>query len=538
MPLGLVRLNERRQRPNQNISFIKVKDGPEKEIAEDILERVAAIVWPIMRDNGLGVMSLEDFPPNREFWGRNFNAGECIQLVLKSPSTGLWLPFSFVCKVMLHELAHIKQMNHSKAFHVVRIGYHKEFDALVAKGYTGEGFWSRGHTISEGLTAPRHLSEAEMPDNLCGGTYRTAKKPEKRKLTYAERKEKRKQRLFGKGEGEQIGSNEKLRAALEKGKSKKAVAVKPRVAQSKRGRDLRLEAALRREEALRIETSASTSDASKEKSGDDDDDRSEYETEDEEETVDVGGGNRMVRVASEGQDDDEWAEFRDEMNNMCAATALDGAKASSSVAGSTHESVANQKGSAVSSLTSREHSDNLILKEDSESDSKPDDTIRLSALGVNKIARNVKLEEQGSEEDEDTPPPTPRKEPKSDSRLVGRAATLHKDEKNESGSSFKNAKPKGENDDDQDPSPPRVFKVSHPFHAKAAPAVLEEVSIVCSVCTMQNPSSLALCAACGNVLDIDRTPSWKCESTACRVTAYSNPNDAALCGCCGHRRRA
>lgn len=38
-----MRLHERRQRPNQNISFIKVQDGPEKAIAEDILERVAAI---------------------------------------------------------------------------------------------------------------------------------------------------------------------------------------------------------------------------------------------------------------------------------------------------------------------------------------------------------------------------------------------------------------------------------------------------------------------------------------------------------------
>ena len=69
-----------------------------------------------MRDNHLGVMTLEDFPPNREFWvrvwrvsltwteidevkqGRNFNAGECIQLVLKSPFNGQWLPFQFICK--------------------------------------------------------------------------------------------------------------------------------------------------------------------------------------------------------------------------------------------------------------------------------------------------------------------------------------------------------------------------------------------------------------------------------------------------------
>lgn len=38
------------------------------------------------------------------------NAGEVVQLVLKNPNTGAWLPFSFVLGVMIHELAHIKQM--------------------------------------------------------------------------------------------------------------------------------------------------------------------------------------------------------------------------------------------------------------------------------------------------------------------------------------------------------------------------------------------------------------------------------------------
>jgi hypothetical protein len=56
-----------------------------------------------MKQHHLTVMSLEEYEPNREFVGRNFNAGEVIQLVLKSPSTGRWFPFHYVQMVMMHE---------------------------------------------------------------------------------------------------------------------------------------------------------------------------------------------------------------------------------------------------------------------------------------------------------------------------------------------------------------------------------------------------------------------------------------------------
>lgn len=75
-----------------------------------------------MREHHIYVMSLEEYEPNREFVGRNFNAGEVVQLVLKSPvsgkhyeralnkltlelfkSTGRWLPFDYVQMVMMHE---------------------------------------------------------------------------------------------------------------------------------------------------------------------------------------------------------------------------------------------------------------------------------------------------------------------------------------------------------------------------------------------------------------------------------------------------
>lgn len=55
-----------------------------------------------MKTNHIYVMALEEYPPNPEFVGRNFNAGEVIQLVLKSRS-GRWLPFEYVQMVMMHE---------------------------------------------------------------------------------------------------------------------------------------------------------------------------------------------------------------------------------------------------------------------------------------------------------------------------------------------------------------------------------------------------------------------------------------------------
>lgn len=60
-------------------------------------------VVPVMKEHHLSVMSLEEYEPNPEFVGRNFNAGEVIQLVLKARFTGRWLPFEYVQMVMMHE---------------------------------------------------------------------------------------------------------------------------------------------------------------------------------------------------------------------------------------------------------------------------------------------------------------------------------------------------------------------------------------------------------------------------------------------------
>ncbi|KAI9887853.1 MAG: hypothetical protein M1823_000375 [Watsoniomyces obsoletus] len=265
MPLGIQRINAQQKQPNERIVFIKPLEGPDKALAQDFLERIAAICSPIMKANHLAVMSLEEYEPNPEFVGRNFNAGEVIQLVLKARFTGQWLPFRHVQMVMMHELAHIKQMNHSGAFWKIRNQYAEELKSLWTKNYTGDGFWSRGQTLLSGRYTTTTMPDEEMmPRSLCGGTYRSSGKRKRGRtaattpaLTYAQRKERRIAKKFGTS-GVSLGANDQNRIKLEKGKR---VLAKPRVAQSARGRELRAAAALERFGKQQTETKPSTAEA-------------------------------------------------------------------------------------------------------------------------------------------------------------------------------------------------------------------------------------------------------------------------------------
>lgn len=248
MPLGFERINERTQRPNAHINFIRTLPGPTSKAAEDILNRVAAICYPFMKANMILVQALEEFPFNREFVGRNFNAGEVIQLVLRDRN-GRWLPQRMVEMVMVHELAHCKQMNHSAAFWKVRNAYAEDLRALWTKGYTGEGLWGRGRDLDTGALQQGDRDPGDMPEHVCGGTYgrRSSRKRRrggktKEALTYAERKQRRILKKFGAG-GQSLGSDEDTKVKLEGGVPKKG---KPRVAGSARGRELRAAAALAR----------------------------------------------------------------------------------------------------------------------------------------------------------------------------------------------------------------------------------------------------------------------------------------------------
>jgi hypothetical protein len=69
MPLGFERINVKRSVPNKNIVFIKPLPGPDESISRDFLERIAAQCLPDMNKHHLAVVSLEEYVPNKEFWG-------------------------------------------------------------------------------------------------------------------------------------------------------------------------------------------------------------------------------------------------------------------------------------------------------------------------------------------------------------------------------------------------------------------------------------------------------------------------------------
>lgn len=311
MPLGIERLNARRQSPNTRVVFIKPLPGPGATYAQDFLERIAAICAPIMKAHHLAIMSLEEYEPNPEFVGRNFNAGEVIQLVLKAPYSGHWLPFRNVQMVMMHELAHCMQMNHSGAFWKVRNTYAGELRELWAKGYTGDGMWGRGKTLLSGEYDNKGGFESEvMPRSLCGGTFRTSRRGKRKRkgegakkaVSYAERQQRRIAKKFGTN-GVTLGDDADTRVKMEEGKKPKG---KPRVAGSARGRELRAAAALARFGQQKEE------EVKKEEEGSESETESDYEdVKIKPEAVDLDGsrlldreGRGMVKVCEDEDEDD------------------------------------------------------------------------------------------------------------------------------------------------------------------------------------------------------------------------------------------
>lgn len=429
--------------------FIKPLPGPTAAFAQDFLERIAAICHPIMKSHHVSIMSLEEYEPNPEFVGRNFNAGEVIQLVLRAPRTGHWLGFRSVQMVMMHELAHCKQMNHSGAFWAVRNHFADELRKLWEQNYTGDGFWGRGKTLLSGqYESVSGLSAEIVPRSLCGGTFRSSRgRKRKRKekgngtgnavnLSYAERQQRRIAKKFG-THGVKLGDDTETRVKLEDGKKPKG---KPRVAGSTRGRELRAAAALARFGSQKEEDV-------KPEELDEIDSESESEEEDftqRKGALDLNGlrlldphGNGMIKVC----EDEDQADIR--------------------------------------------------VKQEMEELQDLDDVdlhpIASSPSYYRNSAPLVKVEEK---------PPPPQ-----------------------------------ENDIPKEPPPPA--HAPRPPPNKATPSLTN-----CPICSLANPPSSTLCAACGHVLDRDAHPShWRCPSLACRDSAYVNPQDYGLCGVCGARRR-
>ncbi|KAF7881405.1 hypothetical protein EAF00_011774 [Botryotinia globosa] len=477
MPLGWERINAKRTQPNNNIVFIKPLSGEDQSKSQEFLERIAAQCTPIMNRHHLAVASLEEYPPNLEFWGRNFNNGEVIQLVLKSPSTGRWLPFKFVQMVMMHELAHCKQMNHSGAFWKVRNEYSAEMKGLWERGYKGDGLWGQGALLKDGAFMGDHLSEGEvLPEHLCGGTFKSRgggkKRKAKPKITNKEQKERRIRKKFGVN-GVALGEDVAAKVALEKGKTNLS---KPKVASSKRGRELRAAAALARFEVKKEEPDIKDEDLVTDSEAESDVEDEMYIKPEPDDALDLDGsrlvdrkGRGMVKVCEDEDRDNEDAkrEF-EELRGMESIERYFKPDSSSKVKrGSQEEATPNRPGSSKTEKPTR--SENI------ETNTPTAKTPLIKPRSSIAIAPETKLQ---------TPP--------------------------------------------LNSAPPKT-KSPSPSSSSSPPT--------CPTCSLENPPYSLTCTICANILrPKDVHKSWKCTSAVCRNGSYINAGDVAFCGACGERK--
>ncbi|TDZ27198.1 DNA-dependent metalloprotease WSS1-like protein [Colletotrichum spinosum] len=461
-----------------------------------------------MKEHHLSVMSLEEYEPNPEFVGRNFNAGEIIQLVLKSRS-GRWLPFQYVQMVMMHELAHCKQMNHSRAFWAVRNQYAEQMRGLWQKGYTGDGIWGRGALLQTGAFQNNvALPQEPLPEHLCGGTYRSRgrKRKTKPKLSYKEQKERRILKKFG-ANGVALGADEETKVKLEGGKKTQA---KPRVAGSARGRELRAAAALARFGQQKTEDDEEIKFEAKEE------DSTESEYEDDpvdvkaEDAIDLDGkrlvdgkGRGMIKVCEDENPNDHDAQ--NELQELQASvkqwrqTQLDFKPENDVDASSSHDRT----------------------KPESHNEEQ-------AAATVDKPSR-VKVKQEEEDDIQEIPI----------SDLAKLAPAIKREPRNESSSSaacFDKAPPRAANGTSSGDGGASTSSAATP----SAPAAVVRVGEVsCGVCSFANPALSITCGVCSHVLDPDSVPNaWRCRSVACQGSQYLNPGDFGVCGVCGQSKRA
>ncbi|GKT41970.1 DNA-dependent metalloprotease WSS1 [Colletotrichum spaethianum] len=441
-------------------------------------------------------MSLEEYEPNREFVGRNFNAGEIIQLVLKSRS-GRWLPFEYVQMVMMHE-----------AFWAVRNQYADQMRGLWQRGYSGEGIWGRGAQLGTGQFQNNvALPEEPLPEHLCGGTYRSRgrKRKIKPKLSYKEQKERRILKKFG-ANGVALGADEETKVKLEGGKRTQA---KPRVAGSARGRELRAAAALARLDQAKKEPE---DDIKFEVKDEDDSGESEYEDDPvdvkNEDAVDIDGkpiidgkGRGMIKVCEDENPDDQDAQNElQELHNAVQQwrqTHLNFKRENDPAKATAPHSRAKQPardGESISRASKQATSPRITIKKEEE-----DVDQKAPILNIASAGPTIKTETEDA--------------PRS-------LASHHQISPNGAASSST-----------EDGATQSTTSTT------TAPVSTEE-EVFCGVCSFANPALSITCAVCSHVMDPASVPNaWRCRSAACQGSKYLNPGDFGVCGVCGQSKQ-
>ncbi|KIW78631.1 hypothetical protein Z517_08469 [Fonsecaea pedrosoi CBS 271.37] len=536
MPLNILRLNHQKSsHPNDRIVFIKPLPRPSADqasydLADTFLRAIAAQCLPLMKNHHLSVTTLEEYEPNREFIGRNFNNGEIIQLVLQSKSGG-WVPFNMVQMVMMHELAHNTHMNHGRDFWKTRNIYADEMKALWQRGYTGEGFWGGGRTLSDlGTVMGNNVLRSEELESLplCGGTYRSRNRKRKTRkdkpeLTWKEKRDRRIEKKFGKN-GVALGEDEDARLSLEINR-KGPIGSKPRVAQSKRGRELRAAAALARFEKNKKEVEDLQPAAEE-----DTEDEDGYEDADagEEDAQDINGqrlldgqGRAMVRVCEneDTQDVNVQRELQDlttldrylqPFRNNKDHGGIPSNETDYTDTSTTHGSVGTPATLQADTNTGGQVSGDRGRRKE-----------ELETSAATRISTESPCHLPKSDSTRSTKDASPT--------LMLRPNTTSVVRKSESDLAT------------PDSSSAKVVSANPPsgIGSGSGTSSPRPPTMSCPICSLENPRLNATCMACSHILDTRKDPRhWSCQSLTCKksLSGYVNAGDVGVCGICGTKK--
>jgi hypothetical protein len=392
-----------------------------------------------------------------------------------------------------------------------------------------------------------HMPEAaNAPASLCGGTFRSSggrkrrRKEDVPKVTYAERQQRRIAKKFGVN-GVALGDDEDIRAKLESGQKGGKPAVKPRVAGSKRGRELRAAAALARFDNVKKETVKAEPKAEPISNDDDYETDSDYEYATIERTMNPEDGN-MVRVCEneDSEDKDAQREFDElrEIDQGMPKLQIVPSKQSFSK-GKAKETISSDDASTESDDDQDLDAQHKITKPPNKTQPIPDDVSTDSDDEILDIT-SVMQERNKQKDDNTSNKPVSKPEinqPKQNSKKSQPPPLDIKDDSTASESETCDIKAPA-------PKPPPVptpsttatsteprTTISTSKPAERTPAI---PASACPICSLENEPTSALCAACSHVLNPTLMPNcWKCTSTECQSVGYINPGDYNLCGLCG-----
>lgn len=145
------------------ITALKRRDAADEALY--LLQKIASMVKPVMKAQGLRVGTLcEFFPKDPRLLGLNVNHGMkiCIRLRRHNNDKSFY-PLTELLGTMLHELSHNRHGPHDDAFYKYMGELRTHLEGLMAQGFTGDGLFGEGRAVGKSPFGPNGRTLSGLP---------------------------------------------------------------------------------------------------------------------------------------------------------------------------------------------------------------------------------------------------------------------------------------------------------------------------------------------------------------------------------------